>query len=464
MNIRNLAGFALGPIGTAAISLMTVPITAWYFSAEDIGRISMLQIGISFCLLLFSLGLDQAYVREYHDTENKAGLFKATILPGFSLLLIVLLSLFLWPEELSSLLFKISNSEYSALAGLCFITAFLGRFLSLILRMQERGLAFSISQLLPKIGFLIVLGFYVLQQSQLGLGQLLIAHAIAQVSVCIVFAWNTRNEWYKRTTAITTSHRIALFRFGMPLVFSGCAFWGMTSMDKIFLRHYSSYEELGLYSIATSFAGVAIVLQNIFSTIWAPTAYKWHSEGVDPRSFQKMIDHVLAAVVALFALAGLLSWVITYILPVQYHNAQYILLACLVYPLLYSLGETTGIGLGIARKSRHTLLATVVALCVNVVCNFWLVPLYGAAGAASATALSFLALFIFRTEFGNRYWVPFSRTKIYLYIFTCTILSINQTLLGCEKLDFLFHSTWATILIYIGFSYIKNSHINRKIN
>jgi O-antigen/teichoic acid export membrane protein len=431
MNLRKLASFAFGSIGVAAVSLITVPLMAWYFKAEDIGKISMMQIGVSFCLLLFSFGLDQAYVREFHATNNKAGLFKACIIPGAALLLICLSALLLLePTALSSWLFGIKESAYSVMLATCFIAAFVGRFLSLILRMQERGWYFSISQLMPKVLFLAVLGVFIFQNSRLELTQLLIAHTVAFISVVALFAWNTRDHWHPSSEPISLPKQRELLSFGLPLVVSGAAFWGLTSLDRAFLKHYSGFEELGLYSVINSFAGIAVVLQNIFTTVWAPTAYKWHTEGADAAQFQKMIDRVLAAVVLVFAIAGMFSWVIAYLLPAKYQSGQYTIMACLVYPLLYSLSETTGIGLGIARKSAWSMMGMLLALAVNVVCNFWLVPIYGAAGAASATALSFLALLILRTELSSRYWVKFPRAKLYFFVFICTSCAVAYCLFG----------------------------------
>ena len=71
MNRKVLLGYAVGPIGSGLLGLLSLPIITWFYSVEDVGRISMLQVFTSFSILFFCLGLDQAYVREYHDTNNK---------------------------------------------------------------------------------------------------------------------------------------------------------------------------------------------------------------------------------------------------------------------------------------------------------------------------------------------------------------------------------------------------------
>jgi O-antigen/teichoic acid export membrane protein len=452
VKLGKLAGFALGPIGTAAVSLVTVPAIAWFFSPDDVGRVAMLQVGISFSLLFFSLGLDQAYVREYHGTAHPAALFKACLWPGLLVLLAVAVLQIMVPQALSMALFAEPDDRYSALAALCIVAAFITRFLSLILRMQERGLAFSLSQLLPKIGFLLVIGGIVLLAHQHNLLQLLAAHTVAITGTTLALAWNTRNEWRPRTPPLPATQRRELLKFGLPLVMGGLAFWGMTSLDRLFLRHFADFEALGLYAVCTSFAGAATILQSIFSTLWAPAAYRRHSAGEPPAAIQRATDHVLAAVVFLFATGGLLSWGLTFVLPARYHDSQHILLACLAYPLLYTLGEASGIGLGIARKSGMAMAAMAVALCVNIALNAWLVPLRGAAGAASATALSFYVLLVLRTELAARCWVPAARVQLYAFAGGCTLLAVAHALAG-PQFPHTFTLLWGIVFLVAAISF-----------
>ena len=91
MNIRTVLAFALGPIVTAGLGLVTVPVIAWVFPPADVGRLNIVQIAVSFGVLLFNLGLDRAYVREYHEWSDRGALLKACFTPGFVLLLLAML-------------------------------------------------------------------------------------------------------------------------------------------------------------------------------------------------------------------------------------------------------------------------------------------------------------------------------------------------------------------------------------
>lgn len=413
------------------LGFITLPIITWYFSAEDVGRIAMLQVVSSFAVLLFSLGLDQAYVREYHETQNKPQLLKATLLPGLILLALALAGCLAFPGFISASLFAVDSVSISLLVALCLLATFISRFLSLILRMQEKGMAYSMSQVLPKLLFLLVIGAYVAYAFGFDLLHLVISHTLSITTVTLVYAWNTRKDWFAAIAQQIDLVKLkAMLRFGAPLIMGGAAFWGLTAMDKLFLRNMSTFEELGIYSVATSFAAAAIIFQSIFSTVWAPTVYKWAAEGINSEKIDQVTEHVLAAVVFLFILAGLFSWIVTYLLPEQYNRVQYILVACMAYPLFYTLSETTVVGLGITRKSSYAMLAALIAALVNLVGNYLLVPHYGATGAATSTALAFWIFLFCRTELSCIAWRKIPRLKLYASTLLCLAAVIATAFLA----------------------------------
>lgn len=456
MNLKKISAFSIGPISAAALGFITLPIITWFFSAEDIGRISMLQVVTSFSVLLFCLGLDQAYVREYHEAEQKPALLKATLMPGFVLLLLVSTVFMLVPGAVSIFLFDIDSAAISVLVVFCLLLSFISRFLSLVLRMQERGLAYSMSQALPKALFLGVIGVYVLFSFDFDFYHLINAHIVSISAVTLIFAWNTRGELLASFVQKVNKEKLgAMLKFGLPLIMGGVAFWGLTAMDKLFLRGLSTFEELGIYSVAVSFAAAAIIFQQIFSTVWAPTVYKWAAEGVKPEKIDQVTEHVLAAVVFIFALAGLFSWVVSYLLPDTYDKVQYMLVACMAYPLLYTLSETTAVGIGLTRKSLYAMVASLVAAVVNLIGNYFLIPVYGAAGAAISTAIAFWIFLFLRTEFACRVWRPLPRKKLYSTTLISLAAAIAFALVG-EEHYWISICFWILMLLVWGFVFKRS--------
>ena len=243
MTPRKIAAFAIGPIGGALLGLITLPIITWFFPQEDVGRMAMLQVTIGFSTLLFSLGLDQAYVREFHEVDNKPALLKRSVVPGLMLLVFTLALLLSLGDSLAGWLFDVPEWHLSLLVAAAVLASFVSRFLSLVLRMNERGLAYSMSQLLPKLLLLVIIGAYVLTGANNTLTNLVIANTSAFVLVCVVFGFNTRNVWMVSIASeLDVQSLKSMLRFGLPLIASGLAFWSLTAVDKLFLKALSDFK------------------------------------------------------------------------------------------------------------------------------------------------------------------------------------------------------------------------------
>lgn len=417
MNKSKLLAYAFGPIGSGLVGFVTLPLMTWFYSAEDIGRVSMLQVCSSFAIILLCLGLDQAYGREYHESKNKPALLKVVLLPSLLLSIFVFLIIFFYDKFLiSEWLYGISSISLSVLSIICMIAALITRFFSIILRMQERALAFSMSQLLPKILFLIFILGIVLLDFTNDSYSLITVNTLSVLVAFIIYTWNTRKDWLP---SIVEKFNYKQFKiglmFGLPLVFGGLASWVLNMTGRLFLRALSGYSELGIFSVAMSIASAATIFASIFNTIWSPLVFKWVSEGkVEFEKIDVMSEYVLAAIYFIVVSVGLFSWILPFLLPKEYAVIQYLLVACLLGPLFYTLSETTSVGIAIVRKTKFSMIASITAMLINIVVGYFLIFNCGAAGAAISTALAFWCFYVLRTEFSKRIWRDISVKKSYL--------------------------------------------------
>lgn len=447
MRAKSIIGFAAGPIVSAALGILITPVMAWIFSPEDIGRLNIFQVSLSFLLLLTVLGLDQAYVREYHESKERPRLLLTCFLPGFVLLLFVALAALPFASEISNLLFDSKDPWIIFIFLFAAVINYLSRFLSLILRMQERGWAFSLSQIAPKVLQLIL--FLSLAYSTLDRNFINIA-AITTISICsvtLLYGWNARHEWTAAIKkSIQTDEVKKLFQFGIPLIFSGLAYWGLTATSTFALRTFSTLEQLAVYSLANNFAGAAFIFQSVFTVIWAPTVYKWLSQDVDMKVIDEVAQQALAVACLIVALSGTFSWICDYLLPPQYSEVKYILICMLLPPLLYTLSEITCVGIAIKRRSIYSLWITSAALITNIFLNYFFVPSYGAAGAAVANCVAFLVFFIGRSEASFYVWKKLPRTKMYFSL--CCLVAMSAFCVTIAP-SLKFNVAWVWVLIVL---------------
>lgn len=433
MNRRTVLHFALGPLATAFMGFVSVPMMAWAFSPEDIGRLNILQIVVSFAVLLLSLGLDQAYVRQYHEAVDPAWLLKTTATPGVLLCALLAVPAAIFARPLSELAYASSEraGAYIWLTLCCAAVALLSRFLSLILRMQERALAFSVSQLLPKAGFLLLVTLVLLGSEPRRFFTLLAIFLLSSTAALVVLLWNTRGELMAALNRdFSLRQAIPLLSYSLPLIVGGVAYWGLTATSALTLRSLSSLRDLGVYSVSMSFAGAATVVQAIFSVVWAPMVYRWVAAGENLSRVDRVARQAVAVVVGLFIVCGIFSWLTDLFLPTSYGAVKYLVLCSVAQPLLYTLSEVTCIGINVTRRTMWSLWATLAALLVNVAGNFVLVPHFGAAGAVVANAVAYLVFLVARTEASAHVWRPMPRAKMYAAVSTVVALSVVTVTFG----------------------------------
>lgn len=219
MKLNKILAYILGPIGSRILGLVSLPIITWFFSIEVVDSRSMLQI-VSFSVLLFCLGLNQAYVREYHETNEIPKLLKLTLLLGLLLIIVAYSSTFtMHPNLVSRWLYGVPSVYLSVISITCLIVSIISCFLALVLWMQEKALAYSMSQLLPKVIFLIFVISTVWLGFKKDIYKLVTAQFLSILSVFFSFSWNARKEWL---TSFRYKFNWVRFKplllFGLPLL------------------------------------------------------------------------------------------------------------------------------------------------------------------------------------------------------------------------------------------------------
>ncbi|PME41025.1 hypothetical protein BCV40_22115, partial [Vibrio sp. 10N.286.55.E12] len=331
--LNRILSFSIGPIGLAALSLLSVPLTAWIFPPEVIGKMNFVVMFSSFCLLVLSLGLDQAYIRFYYDEDNSPRLLIQTFIPGL-ILLSAVMSVFVLLLPWSKEWFGVEGLVPMLIIVTYAILLFIYRSSSMILRMKNKGWLFSITQISIKLMTVLVLLYYSYFLSEKTFIWLLFAQIIGVLFAVVVSVIVTRREWLLAMKAkFNKSFQVELLKFSLPLVISGLSFWCMTSLDRVFIKHYLGFDLLGIYSVAISFSGAVLVLQSVFSTIWAPMVYEWAAKGKGLENVDAVTRWMTFAIGGIFSLAGLLSWLLPYILPTEYASVEFLLVACVAYPL-----------------------------------------------------------------------------------------------------------------------------------
>lgn len=456
--VKQIRDFGIGPIVGMLIGTLTVPITTRLVSPEEFGKSSLFTLLQTIFNLVILLGFDQSYVRFYNQKEiNKRKLLYNCLI--FPVILCFFLVLILIVFRKSILFFMFGQYDTLIAVSLVFFLPALmfNRFAMLTIRMELRGKLYSFlnifQQIITFFSLLIFLFFY-----ERTFKSIVLSTVVATILTSIVSILCSKQFFSFKDYVFDKILIKELVKFGLPLLPAGILTWVMNSFDKIGLRTWSSFEELGLYSAAFKIVALLTVIQNIFSTSWTPLAYKWYEEKVPNKKFEEVGTIIISLMSIMFSVIIVFRYVIMFFLGPEYRNTANIFVFLLFNPALYTTLEVTGQGLGFKKKSIYSLISSAIAASINFIGNFLLIPKYGAIGAAISTCISYLIFFFTKTLISRRIWFKFSIKKYIINIVLLLFFGINMMTLQNRIIEY---SLFFIVCIYNAYN-LFNVYKDRK--
>ena len=140
-------------------------------------------------------------------------------------------------------------------------------------------------------------------------------------------------------------------------------------------------------------------------------------------------------------------------------------------PIMYTISETTVIGINFNKKQEKHIYISLVSSIVNIIGNIVLVPMIGVVGAGISTGLSYILFFIMRTNISLKYYkVNYNLKKFYTMTFIISLYALYATFNTINVLHALLGFINLIILIILykeafnyGISYIKKFMKNKSL-
>lgn len=190
----------------------------------------------------------------------------------------------------------------------------------------------------------------------------------------------------------------SLLKDSWPLILSAIAVTIYMKIDKIMLGQMSGDEAVGIYAAATRISEVwyFIPMAIVASVFPAILEAKKRSEEQYYARLQRLYDLMVVMSIAVALPMTFLSTSIVNILFGEAYQAAGAVLAIHIWASVFVfLGVASGKWFLAENRQVLSLQRTLLGAVTNVALNLWLIPLYGAIGAALATVISYaIAAFI----------------------------------------------------------------------
>lgn len=453
-----LINFGIGPIIGIIISMITVPITTNFLSPTELGKTSLFSLFQSVILLIEILGLDQSYTRFYNNKsiEEEKLLNHCIFLP---ILISLFISVFIlvFQNSISIWLFGSIEKNLMLLISVYLPILVINRFTFLQIRMELKGKTYSFLQLFSKITdflFLLLLLFFYQTTFRSIVYTLIVSNICTTVLSCFFVNKKVFIHMFSfKNLDKKLLHDILVF--GLPLVPATILSWVLNSFDKIGLRQWSTFTELGLYTAAFKIVSILSVLQSIFTTTYVPVAYKWYEDKVTNTLFTKINNIVLCT--ASLAFTGIIIFrkLIYLFLGSEYRGTDSIFVFLIFVPIMYTISQCTMLGITFSKKTVYNLLIFIISALINIGGNYLLIPKMGAQGAALTTCVSYVVYFIIGTLISRHLWYKYPLKNYFGMILLLLLLSFSVFLNFGFIIELIITILIVTYSIVIIFPYYK---------
>jgi len=362
--LKSISLYACSVILMKGISLITLPLMAYYFSPAQLGQLELIGVTTMFFSLVIGLAMHEnlyrfvGVVQDDDEQKQKAGqLYSATLCLSFCLSVIVLLAYWVFAVEIESM----SNNIIGLVALVLCYEAPLAICLAW-LRLKNQASLF----------FKVCIATVTLQVSLLIIALNVIPSVTAIFALNVLCTFGQFLFLHQKLGFKFSLPRYSEFKgyvgYSAPLMLSGVVAFGLSGAERWIIAGTTDLETLGMYAIAAKFAlGVGILVQP-FHMWWMPKRFS----AMERLGTQYTAQITQQGIMLLCVVAVVVSWLsqvfISVALPNTYKLAASYVSLTICMMLFKELVEFTNFGVLYRKKTTQLLMinigATVTAFLI----------------------------------------------------------------------------------------------------
>ena len=387
--------------GFSFLSIRTAGLLAGYiftylittnFGASAYGLLVLCFSIFLFVGILGRLGLDVNLIRYYSIEENTkdSGLFYRVLIKAFLITTLFSIVLYLFRELIIYELFnKPELMPYYIWMALAIPFWSVALICGGVLRARKNNNWFAFLGNPGRFAFSLI-AFILLFTAYEHPRVAIIAHCIAIVVLALLgfvrcmlifktFTWKTPVKSWK------------FIRSSLPMMMSSTALVLLGWMDTFALGIYTPEDQIGIYAIALKVATLASFIFLATSSILAPKLAQFYTDN-NLKDFDRLVGfttkiNFISAFLIILGIVILRDWILG-IFGEEFIAGSKVLIILCIGQLVMAFSGAVGIIMQMTGKQVAYQNIVLIALLLNIVLNFTLVPVYGILGAAVATAIS----------------------------------------------------------------------------
>lgn len=434
---KNTIIFTLGNLGTKLIQFFLVPLYTNVLSTADYGVVDLVTtIGMVLAPILL-LNINDGVMRFALDKGADFNKIMSIGLAAFIFCLIT--GLVIFPIG------NISNQLGNYSSYIFFYTiSYAGNLLFFgYLRGTEKLLQFSIGNI---INAMLIASFniFFLVIIKTGIAGYFLSYTLANF-ICCIYAFIVGNvKEVILNFKLDKELMIKMLKYSVVLIPNTFMWWIINSSDRVMITSFIGNSANGIYAISCKIPTLLSTIVTIFNTAWSYSAIK-ENDSYDRDEYNNSVYNglvMLSVVIGAAMMLVMKPFLAVYVSKMYYKAwmfTPYLVVGC----VFLSIASFLRAYYTVNKDSKGFLYSSSVAAAINLALNYLLIPKIGIAGAALATAISYIAVFLYRAVDTKKYIFinVFSKKHLVSYILLM--------LIGCSMFIEGLMSYLLMIIIYI---------------
>ena len=394
---KNTLIFTLGDIGSKIISFFLIPLYTNYLSTEQYGTVDLITTIATVAVPVITLNIGETLMR--FGLDKDADLEKNTQIGSFMLLVAAIIGIIIFPicGHISGV------SSYAGYVYFYVLSLAASQIYLCDLRGKKLLLKYSIGSIL--VTFLTaIFNIIFLVGMHMGIEGYLIAYGIANFVTALYALAAGRGYKAFGFSKLDKKLMRQMAKYSFVLIPNTFMWWIMNSSDRIMVTAMVGAAANGIYAISYKIPSIVSTATNIFNRAWSYSAIR-EENAVDEVEYNNLMLRMLTGwgmLVGIFILAIIKPFLHIYVAPSYYEAWRYT--PFLVVGFVYmTVGSFVATSYTVHKDSFGFLFSGMTGAVINIVLNAVLIPFFKVYGAAFATCVSYIAVFMFRYFHTKKY-------------------------------------------------------------
>lgn len=386
---KNTVIFTLGNFATKLISFFLVPLYTNILTTAEYGTVDLVVTICTIAVPLLTLNIMESVMRFNLDKNaDKDGITKV----GISVLFIgILVGVFLVP--ICSMSDK--GTEIGILVYFYVVCSASSQVFLSDLRGKEMLAYYSVGNVINTL-LIAIFNIIFLLVFHWGIKGYLLAYTLAYAIVAMYAL--IIGKGYKAIFATLDSKKMReMLKYSIVLIPNSFMWWIMNASDHIMVTTMIGVAANGVYAISYKLPTLISTLTGIFNQAWTYSAIR-ESGTNDEISYNNQVFRNMMSITFLIGMIIIfVSKPFLYFYVGKTYFAAWKYVPPLTVGIVYmTLGSFVGCSYVVQKDTKGILYSGVMGAVINIVLNFMVIPWIGIMGAALATCISYIAVFIYR--------------------------------------------------------------------